>query len=179
MSRRLEIEYPKLPPSDNHIREVKTFTAKGRTWGGKRKLMNTIGYTTEAENYKKEFVSWIDENHFDAIQDFVLGHKKSSAYDLEIRLYFPKWDLLTKGWLEKTKAGKRKAKSPYKRVDTLNRRKLLEDGLSEALSIDDSLTWEANVVKLIASDESEARVVMILTERDPRCFGVPEEFLDE
>lgn len=187
MSRSLVITYPTLPPSDNHIREVKTITA-GRRFG-KRNLMNVIGYTKEAENYKKELVSYIDEHFFNEVQTFVLGHKPTDVYLLEIRLYFPKWDVLNKGWLKKWtkdskpgakkphKKGERKAKSPYKKLDTLNRRKLLEDGLSEALSIDDSLSWEANVVKLVLSDEQEHRVVLTLTKQDPTLYGVPEEFL--
>jgi Holliday junction resolvase RusA-like endonuclease len=170
---------------------VKMFTAPGRRRDGKKNLKHTIGYTTEAEDYMKEFIQWMDEHHAVDVQRFVLGHRPWMVYDLEIRLYFPMWELLNKGWLQKHasdsrpgskdrhRKGERKAKSPYKRLDTLNRRKLLEDALAESLSIDDSLTWEAHVSKLVVPEEGESRVVLTLSETDARCYGIPSEFLED
>lgn len=188
MTRLLTIRYEALPPSDNHIRDVKTISSKGTRFG-RRQLMNVIGYTAEAENFKKEFVNHISATYFDEIQNFALGHTPESVYELTLLLFFPEWELLNKGWREKWshdskpgtkqphKANQRKAKNPYKKLDTLNRRKLLEDGLSEAIGIDDALTWEATVVKLV-SPTGLPYIIMSLEERPPKSFGVPAEFLE-
>lgn len=179
--RELVVTFGKMPPSDNHIRDIQY-----RHIRGKRKAI--IGYTTEAENYKKEFTNAIgeDDDLFLDIQRFRAGHKPWMVYRLQIMLFFRPEELLNKGWLEKWasdsrpgtkkphKKGERKAKSPYKRLDSLNRRKLLEDSLSEAIDIDDSLNWDAQVMKLITNGETG--VVMVLTEQNPAQFGIPAAY---
>jgi len=183
MGRCLHVVYEILPPSDNHIRSVQY-----RMVRGKRKAV--IGYTKEAEDYKNAFVQTIGDDFFDAIQEFAAGHKPWMVYRLEILLCFPPTQLLNKGWLEKWasdsrpgtkiphKKGERKAKTPYKGLDTLNRRKLLEDGLSEAIAIDDSLFWESGGVKLVLSD-CDPRVELILEEIPPALYGIPPEYTDD
>jgi hypothetical protein len=179
--RRLVLEYPILPPTENHIRGIQWSFA-----GGKKRA--SIGYTKDATNYMREFQNWIgaNEDAFLDLQWFAGGHKEGMVYRLEMLLFFPAEQLLNKGWLKKWasdsrpgtvtphKAGERKAKSPYKRVDSLNRRKLLEDCLAVALGIDDSLNFSGEVTKHIAREE--AKVVLILEEAEPALFGIPEEF---
>lgn len=184
--RSFSVEYPHLPPSDNHIYEPKIMTVGT---GVRRRTKTHIGYTKEASRYKEGFVRWVDEHHFGDVQLFAAGHRPVSVYLVEILLLFPLADVLNKGWLQKytcdsspgaaqqNRKGERKAKSPYKRLDTLNRRKLLEDGLAEALGVDDSLSWEANVVKAITG--GEPRVVITLTEHTPLLFGIPPEYLED
>lgn len=58
---------------------------------------------------------------------------------LHISLYFER--LENSGW------SKGKAKNRYKRVDVTNRAKLLEDAVSAALGIDDSLFFEVILTK--------------------------------
>ena len=181
MSRQLIIEYPTLPPSDNHIRVVQY-----RFFGKKRKAI--VGYSKDAENFLRYFRNWVsaDDDLFLEIQRFTSGHKLGMVYRLEILLFFAPEQLLNKTWLERWssdskpgtktphKKGERKAKSPYKRLDSLNRRKLLEDCLAEALGIDDSLNWQGEVTKLVAVHEP--KVVLILEETKAESFGIPEEY---
>ena len=183
MSRRcFRVTYGALPPSDNHIREVQY-----RMIGGQRKAI--IGYTKKAEEYKKDFRNAVvdDDDLFLEIQRFARGHRPGMVYDLEILLFFPPAQLLNPGWLKKyardsapsskvrNKKGERKAKSPYKSLDTFNRRKLLEDCLSEALDIDDRLNWSGGMRKLV-SPSGEPEVCLLLTEQDPALFGIPREY---
>jgi len=165
MARRvLRISYEELPPSDNHIRDI-----GWRFFGGKKRAV--IIYTKEAENYKKGVIRHINDEHFFEVQSFVKGHKPWSTYLLSFIFVFPAEDILTVGWL------KGQAKSPYKRVDTTNRRKLLEDALSEAIGIDDSLFWEGSGVKLVGGDNDPPGVHMILEEVDPERYGIPPHYL--
>jgi hypothetical protein len=160
----LRITHDELPPSDNHIRDIGY-----RHVGGKRRAL--IIYTKEAENYKKGVVRHINDAHFFDVQTFVRDHKPWSTYLLSFVFVFPRDELLTAGWL------KGQAKYPYKRVDTTNRRKLLEDALSEAIGIDDSLFWEGSGVKLVGGDSDPPAVHMILEEVDPERYGIPSHYL--
>lgn len=170
MSRVLVVEYDKLPPSDNTIKEIGYFFIRGQ-----KKKQPVIRYSTEAENYKKELVRWINDEYFHAVQVFARGHLPEMLYCLQITFEFPQMDILTAGWLQ-VSHGERKAKNPYKRLDVGNRRKLLEDSLSEATGIDDSLFWEGDNIKLVSAD-GDPHVTLMLEERDPVGFGVPEPYL--
>lgn len=168
-SRALRIEYDALPPSDNHIRDIQY-----RFIQGKRRAV--IGYTPEAENYKKGLIRHINDAYFFEVQLFARGHRPEALYMLQANLSFPLEDILTAGWLQETRSGEKKAKSPYKRLDVMNRRKLLEDALSEAIGIDDSLFWDGEAVKLVGREGVPA-VTLMLEEVDPRIFGVPDAYL--
>jgi hypothetical protein len=164
LSRYLALSYDVLPPSDNHIRDVGY-----RFFGGKRRAL--IIYTKEAENYKKLVIRHLNDHYFIEIQEFVRGHKPWMTYELSFVFIFPSEELLTAGWLKGT------AKSPYKKVDTTNRRKLLEDAFSEAIGIDDSLFWEGRGAKLVGGDNDTPAVHMILEEVDPERYGIPPIYL--
>lgn len=156
--RALHLACPHLPPSDNHIRIH-------RRQGGE-------AYSKEAEAYRTTFVAHMKQAYFIEIQRFVRGHAPTSAYRLTLFFIFP--SLVTKGWLEMDRQGKRKAKSPYKMFDGGNRRKLIEDCLASALGIDDSLTFELTIVKRMAPEDPHVEI--FLEEVDPCAYGVPSEY---
>lgn len=167
-ARVLRVEYDQMPPSDNHIREIGFVFM-----GGKRRTI--IKYTKEATNYKKDLVRHINDAYFFEVQRFAKDHHPTMVYTLQFNVYFPVEEILNKGWLDVGHDGERKAKSPYKRVDTLNRHKLVQDALAEAIGIDDSLFFEGDGVKLVV--ERGARIELILEERPPEMFGVPSAYL--
>ena len=158
-ARSLEVRFPALPPSDNHIRVH-------RRQGGEV-------YSKQAEEYRAKFRAHMQQHYFLPIQKFVQGHTPSSAYRLCIVFYFE--TLVNEGWLKVDRAGKRGAKSVYKKMDAGNRRKLIEDCLADALGLDDSLTMELTLVK--AMDPEHPRVVLYLQEVSPADFGIPPAFL--
>lgn len=166
MARILRISFDELPPSDNHIRDIKYIFA-----GGKRRAV--IGYTKQAEDYKKNLCRHINDHYFLEVQKFARAHTPERVYLLSGILCFPAGELLTQGWL-KVRNGQRAAKSPYMKLDTTNRRKLIEDCISESIGIDDSLFWEAHLVKMVGSTP---RLELVLEEMDPRDYGVPEAYL--
>ncbi len=159
----LIISYDVLPPSDNAIRDIGYVHA-----GGKRHAV--IRYTKEAVDYKKLVMRHINDKHFVEVQRFVKEHKPWMIYALSFFFVFPAEELLAAGWLKGT------TKSAYKRVDVTNRRKLLEDGLSEAIGIDDSLFWEGHGAKMV-STTGAPEVHMILEEMDPLRYGIPTTYL--
>jgi hypothetical protein len=181
MKRRLIIEYPHLPPSENRIRGM-----QWRRFGGKKKAI--IGYTADATAYMRDFQNWVNDNDslFLDIQRFTSGHHEGAVYRLRILLFFPPQSLLNALWLETWKSdsrpgaksphkkGERKAKSPYKKLDSLNRRKLIEDCLATAIGLDDSLNWSGEVTKYVAKEDS--KVVLILEEMPPGDYFIPEEY---
>jgi len=109
---------------------------------------------------------------FVEIQKFRREHEPWHTYSGVIHYHFPPEEILNKSWLA---SGKSKAKSPYKRMDVGNRRKLLEDCVAEAVDIDDSLSFRLELVKLVADDTP--RVEIFLEYENPVCFGVPPEYL--
>lgn len=133
-----------------------------------------IIYTKEATEYRQSFVSDIGKRYFIDLQRFVKGHTEYSVYDLTMVYTFD--TLVNKGWIERSRDGKRGAKSPYKTVDTGNRRKLLEDCLVHSLGevIDDKLSFSLTEVKMMSP--GHAGVTLILTEADPTDFGIPLDF---
>lgn len=182
----IRIEFGQVPPSDNAIREVKKITVGKRY--GKRLLKDVIGYTKEAENYKKELMAHIDREYFVDVQRFRRGHRPWSVYEVVITIFLPESKLLNKSWLDRWasdskpgtknphKKGQRKAKSPYKVLDAFNRRKLVEDALAEALDVDDSYSWNGHIFKRIG----EEKIVVELYEIDPvEDVGIPEKYCCE
>lgn len=164
--RSLRIEYGMPPPSDNHIRDI----GYVRTGG---KLRAIIRYTKEALDYKKGLHRCINDHYFHEVQRFAREHRPYMIYRFDMVLALPPEDLLAASWLL---PGKKQAKSPYKKTDILNRHKLLEDVLSEATGIDDSLFWEASGVKLVGGDKLPA-VTLLLEEVDSLRYGIPQEFV--
>lgn len=162
----LVLTYPVLPPSENHIRQIRWMRKSGQ----KPKAVG-MTYTAEAEGYKREFREYVRTNCFVAVQKFRRDHRPFDVYVLKMLFHFAAEDLLNKGWL---KRGKARAKTPYKRMDVGNRRKLLEDCFSEAIDVDDSLNFGVEMYKFVST---EPRVELVLEKEDPRSFGVPEAWL--
>jgi len=74
----------------------------------------------------------------EAVSALWLNNAQNSALEMKLELFFPAVE--NKGWPSK-------AKYRYKRVDITNRVKLLEDALSEALGIDDSVFFKTTITK--------------------------------
>ena len=133
-----------------------------------------IVYTKEATEYRQTFVSDVGKRYFMDLQRFVRGHTIYSVYEVTLVYVFE--TLVNKGWLDVTRDGKRGAKSPYKTVDTGNRRKLLEDCIVNVLGnvIDDKLSFSLYEVKRM--EPGNSRVEIFLSEGDPHDFGVPDQY---
>jgi len=109
----MTIELPGVPPSQNHA-------YANHPHGGRR-------LTEVARTFKAEVV-----NHVARVHVLELNRIKPNVpYELCVTFFFLKDDLFNKGYPKKTK-------NRYKRVDTLNRGKLLEDALADAFGLDDS-----------------------------------------
>ena len=125
----IDLHLPILPPSENKIRIIRVI--RGRVGG--------IAYTRDATDFKKEFKSYIREHYLADIQNFAKEHNPYCAYKVKFNLYFAENLLINKSWP--------KAKTYVKKMDIGNRRKLLEDCLSEVLGIDDSFFFELHMTK--------------------------------
>jgi len=161
----LTLTFDLHPPSENDIKDIRWFNA-----GGKRKA--AIGYTIQAESWKRKFSDAMRAEFFVQITRFRREHKPTDLYTVEIALDFEEADILNKTWL---KGGKGKAKSPYKKVDGPNRNKLLLDAVAEVLDIDDSLFFEVCVRKFAGMSSALA---VIIERADPTRFGIPPEYLE-
>jgi hypothetical protein len=118
----LTIELEGLPPSQNH--------AYANLPTGGRRL------TEEARGYKSQVTNYVARNHIKELSS-LLANK---PYEVYITFFFLYWDLFNKGYPKKTK-------NRYKRVDTLNRGKLLEDALADAVGFDDSHNFVMHLEK--------------------------------
>jgi len=167
----LTLEFDELPPSENKIKAIGWFTA-----GGPRKTKKAqIIYSPAAKKYKARFLAHARASYFAALTKFARTHSPTDVYTVELELVFPMWDVLTKGWLKK---GKARAKTPYKKMDGPNRHKLLLDAFAEALGIDDSLSFDLRVTKLVARDGEDGKLFLTIIRSRPQDFGVPLFFLE-
>ena len=156
--RSIHLVHLDLPPSENHV------------WVHRRQGGQV--YSTEAENFKKAFITGVGDEFLPEIQRFARGHTPHCVYYVRMTFYFSPWDVLNRGWFEWTRKGERKAQTPYKRMDVGNRRKLLEDCITAILGIDDNLNFRLELVKQI--DPEFQRVEIEMYEADPREYGIPD-----
>lgn len=179
--RSIHLHYPKLPPSDNKIRIIKHSMRPKR--GGGFKRIQVIGYSDEAEQYKRLMAQELVSENMAKIMRFSAGHKPGMIYSIGLTFWFPPEKLLVAGWLQKwkrgAKAGQRKAKNPYKILDSPNRKKLVTDAVAEAVGIDDSLFWGDDGAKVVVANEDQVGVTIFLEEEDPRTYGIPEGYWPE
>jgi len=186
--RSLSFRYDIVPPTENNI-WVHRRGGHGKT------------YSARAKNYRKTLIAWAAKELFVDVQKFVRGHTDESIYDVTFLFYFNKWDLVNKGWFKfwtkdskprdtnlpthdekgkkinrapPHKAGQRKAKTLYKRIDVGNRRKLLEDTIAMILGVDDSLTFNLELIKAVGPPG----VFIRLTETSPTMYGIDLEELE-
>lgn len=142
----------------------------GRVPGQSKAKAMGMTYTPEADNYKKLFREFMRTHFFVEIQKFRRHHEREKVYVLRLLFFFSPDQILNVTW---PKGGKKRPKSPYKKMDVGNRRKLLEDCLSESIDIDDSLFFGVEQYKFVSD---EPRVEMILEETDPNEFAIPPEY---
>ena len=95
--------------------------------------------------YKKDFKAFLLKNYSAQIINFAAEHTMRSTYEVRIDLFFPIEQLVNKGWP--------KTKTYFKKMDVGNRRKLLEDCLSESLGIDDMYTFDLRMVKQATAED--------------------------
>ena len=148
----MEITFNQLPPSENKIRIIRVI--RGRPGG--------MAYTKEATNYKKDFKSFLLKNYAAEIVQFASEHTMESTYEVRIDLFFSIDHLLNKGWP--------KTKTYFKKMDVGNRRKLLEDCLSESLGIDDMYTFDLRMVKQATA--GDPYVTINITKTDKKDYGL-------
>lgn len=122
-----------LPPSDNKI----YFNLK---YGGRALTKDA----TKFKNLVKVKIAKL------SVTD-IISFKKNIPYRIKIKVFTK---LYNKGWPEK-------AKDRFKRVDTLNRTKLLVDAITEAIGIDDKHIVSAIVEK---EDSEVGKVTVTLEE---------------
>ena len=105
---------PYLPPSLNHA-----YITIKLPKGSKRTL------TPEGRKFKKEATAHLSKEYGFLLKGYVPNH----PYTVLFRFTMP--DLCNKTWPEK-------AEARYKKADTTNRFKLVEDVLADVLAVDDS-----------------------------------------
>ena len=134
MMHRLTVWIDMLPPTQNHAYANKPLVkVRGKMVGGGRRL------TEEGKNFKMEATDSIAK----AIASLPDGGKSivpNKPYLVSFTFVFLPLELFNKGYPKKTK-------NRYKRVDTLNRGKLLEDALADALGFDDSHNFKVDLEK--------------------------------
>jgi len=133
-----------LPPSLN------SQYVKFRKKGGKR----GFALSDEAKAFEKAVKSVVGSDVF-ALQSFPVGDREL-VYEMEVVLYID--GLQNPGWFERYLKGKykgeRKAVGRYKRVDTDNRLKFLQDKLCDSLGIPgDEQIFSVKAVKMQSSEE--------------------------
>jgi len=140
----IRLSVPSLPPSSNN--------AYFNRPGGGRSL------TKIGEGYKNITKAHLQQNYRRELMEF----RPNRPYLIAVTFYF--LDLQNKTW-PKT------AESRYKRLDTSNRIKLLEDVLKDVSGVDDSNTLTLILTKTIGSPERTELAVWDL-EKEESPFDV-------
>jgi len=153
------IVIPELPPTANHIYVT--------DWRRKMRFL-----TKEAEAFKKRAISLIQQERLADIGQIKEMLTKNSGIVFIVRFehFFSNDDLLNKtfGLGKKDSAANR-----YKKMDIMNRGKLVEDALAKATGIDDSLFFRVTHDKYSCSLVGGVPQIRIFLEpADPRGFGL-------
>lgn len=130
-----------LPPSANH--------AWVTTRQGKRFL------SADGKHFKqqvKQTILLTPDLHLDP----------DVGVSLRIDLYFRRQDILSSTW-------PKEAKRRYKRLDTSNRIKLLEDAVFEAIGVDDSIVNDVHIRRHILLEGDPYSTVEILPDEQDRA----------
>jgi len=126
--------------------------------------------TKEARAFEQRFSEEVVPNYLPWISKMEVPEENDSLI-LAVRLdyYFPKWEVLNKGFF----SSPRKAKTRYKKMDTGNRFKLIVDCLAQALSVDDSHFFDSGGRKLNADAFNlDPQVHIFVVKQDPKDFGL-------
>lgn len=139
----IRMEIPFLPPSANHA--YFNLPKGGRT------------LTKKGKKFKKEAAVHIIRHYSSELMMF----QQNVPYGIAVRFFFP--NLQNKTWPES-------AASRYKRIDTSNRIKLLEDVLADVAAVDDS---QHMVLMLGKSEAKEEKTIVwawdLLQEQSDVC----------
>jgi hypothetical protein len=126
----IHLYIPSIPPSTNH--------AYIKTRGGGRAL------SPAGKKYKAETESHLVRTYPQELRWF----KKNQPYLLVAHLEFKDHDTLyNSGYPEKTD-------NRYKKLDTTNRIKILEDSLSKVASVDDAHNWAVLIRKAVGEKDA-------------------------
>lgn len=157
----MRIIVPFLPPSSNKIYVT--------DWRRKRRFKSR-----EANAFQEEFRARVVPVYLPWISQLIGPEQNPCVlYTVAIDFYFPRKEVINKGFDQLDSKGQRKAKTRYKKMDTGNRLKLVNDCLSDALQIDDSHFFQVGGRKIVAESFGvDPQVHIFLTLRDPRDFGV-------
>jgi len=159
------IVIPELPPTANHIYVT--------DWRRKMRFL-----TKEAEAFKKRAISLIQQERLADIGMIkqMLKQSPKTVFIVRFEHFFPDDDILNKTYGAVDKKGlakKDSASSRYKKMDIANRGKLVEDALSKATDIDDSLFFRVTHDKYSCSLVGGVPQIRIFLEpADPGGFGL-------
>jgi hypothetical protein len=141
---------PGLPPSSNNA----YFNMPG---GGR-------GLTKEGRKYKTETKAWLVQKYMKELKTFV----PNAPYLVFIRLSFSH-----DHFYNTTFGQKNGAETRYKKLDALNRGKLLEDVLKDVTGVDDSHTMTIIVQKRPTTGHEQTEVFVWNTQREESPFDEP------
>jgi hypothetical protein len=161
----LQLWYPELPPTGNHIYIM-----------GSR-------LTDEARSYREKFKKHIVQTYGHLINEFVEANYRGTdpktggtidvatkdpnlVFSLQLVFYM---NVLT-SWNDPIVPKSRRARFRFKRMDSSNRIKFVEDCFKSSVGIDDSLTFFSSQMKLHSLTEG---VLLTYNVMDPQQFGVP------
>ena len=156
---------PELPPTANHIYIT--------DWRRKMRFLSK-----EAEAFKKRAISLIQQERLADIGQLkeMMKSSPNTVFTVRFEHFFPDDDLLNKtfGAVDKRGVAKKdSAATRYKRMDIMNRGKLVEDALAKATDIDDSLFFRVTHDKYSCSLVGGVPQIRIFLEPvDPRGFGL-------
>jgi hypothetical protein len=146
---RLELEYPGIPPSANHLYVTNR--------SGRRFL------TTEGKAFKRRLIAHLAQTYGAEIAKL----NPLGVYTVGFYGYYD-----PKRILNPTFGKKGGAKKPYKRFDASNRIKIFEDAVAEVLAIDDSSSFAVGAGKYSSAlCGGVEKIVAIIEERAIKEFG--------
>jgi len=147
-----------LPPSTNEL-YIKRRGTRGQ-----------LALSTVAKNYKQHVKSRIAES---VVALSKLPVSPEHIYRFDLTMYLEKVE--NPGWFERytkgARAGERKAKTRYKRIDIDNRQKFVQDCVAKSLGFDDCQFFEGAHRKMQGTPERVIVKVEVLS--DLSCLGEP------
>lgn len=154
-----------LPPTGNHIYIT--------DWRRKKRFLSK-----EAEAFKQRVIAKVQQERLADIGEILTQMKNdpNMIFIAHFEHFFPAEDILntTFGALDSRGRPKKDAAATrYKKMDIANRSKLVEDALSKATDIDDSLFFRVTHDKYSCSLVGGVPQIRIFLEpADPRGFGL-------
>lgn len=135
---------PGLPPTQNHA-----YATAYKKAGGK--LIATRRLSEEARGFKLMVRTTISRECAGELAEIT----SNDMYELHITLRFPEEKLVNRTYPKKTS-------TRYKKVDALNRAKILEDALADAFGIDDSHNFVVRIEKTVGAGDTRVALYKML-----------------